>query len=176
MEYLDTTDLHGNLLGKKKTREEIHSEGDWHNVVHIYIFCKKNDETNVLVHLRSKTKDLSPNKWDTRFGGHVKAGETIEETVIKELSEELGINVSISNLIKGTTYHWDTMPNREVVHVFFYDYQDEISKLAFDDGEVQEIKWMSIKEIKTSMTTTPQHWVMEGDYPNFEKIISNINN
>lgn len=176
MEYLDITDLHGNLLGEKKPREEIHANGDWHNVVHIHVYTKIRNETNILVHLRSKTKDLSPNKWDTRFGGHVKSGETVEETVLKEIREELGINVSISDLIKGETYSWDTMPNREVVHTFFYNFEGDIDGLRFNDGEVQEIKWMSISEIQNSMTQTPNQWVMEGDLANFEKVVSPIKN
>jgi len=88
-EYFDIVDKENWPTGKVKLRSEVHRDGDWHQVVHIYIVDGKG---NYLVHLRSVKKDLSPHKWDTRFGGHVKAGEEILETALAELGEEIGIS------------------------------------------------------------------------------------
>jgi len=44
----------------------------------------------VLLGRRSATRAFYPNVWDV-FGGHMEAGEGREQTLIRELQEELGI-------------------------------------------------------------------------------------
>jgi 8-oxo-dGTP diphosphatase len=44
----------------------------------------------ILLGLRSPERRLYPNVWDV-FGGHVEPGETYEQTLLRELGEELGI-------------------------------------------------------------------------------------
>ena len=44
----------------------------------------------ILLGLRSASRELYPDVWDM-FGGHVEPGEQHEETLIRELQEELGI-------------------------------------------------------------------------------------
>lgn len=94
-EYLDIVDENNNPTGKKRLRSEVHTLGLWHRTVHIYFFRERNGGIEFLVHLRAKNKDLNPNKWDTRFGGHIRAGEKLEDTVIKEVHEELGLQISL---------------------------------------------------------------------------------
>lgn len=44
----------------------------------------------LLLGLRAPTRRLYPNVWDV-FGGHIEPGETAEQTLVRELREELGI-------------------------------------------------------------------------------------
>jgi len=44
----------------------------------------------ILLGLRSSTRAFYPDVWDM-FGGHVEPGETHEQTLVRELQEELGI-------------------------------------------------------------------------------------
>lgn len=157
-EFFDIVDENNALTHEKSLRSDAHTKGLWHRVVHIYVFRKADNKTLFLVHLRSKTKEQNPNKWDTRFGGHVKAGETIEETIEKELLEEIGLKIELANLISGITGKSDLYPNREFVNVFFYNLEKETKPLKFNDGEVQEVKWMSSSEILESMTNNPNIW------------------
>ncbi|MEK7094281.1 MAG: NUDIX domain-containing protein [Patescibacteria group bacterium] len=168
-EYFDIVDEKNVPIGEKRSREEAHSQGLWHRAVHIYLFRKNNNAIDFLVHLRSKTKDLNPNMWDTRFGGHVKTGETVEDTALEELKEEIGVNVQISDLIFGDVYKHDGFPNREFNIVYYYNFQGDITSLKFNDGEVQEIKWMETQEIIQSMRNTPGNWT--GKSEKFLKIV-----
>ena len=86
-EYFDIVDENNALTGEKKLRSDAHTTGLWHRTVHIYLFRIINGKFEFLVHLRSKTKDLNPNKWDPRFGGHLKTGENVQDTVKSELLE-----------------------------------------------------------------------------------------
>jgi len=47
-------------------------------------------EESILLGLRSSTRAFYPNVWDI-FGGHVEPGEQPEQTLVRELHEELGI-------------------------------------------------------------------------------------
>src|SRR3989338_1296834 len=112
-EYFDIVDENNQQTGEKRLRFEAHTLGLWHRTVHIYFFRQKDNQIEFLVHLRSKYKDLHPNCWDTRFGGHLKSGETIEKTVINEIKEELGLEIDLNSLIKGSVHKRDKKTNRE---------------------------------------------------------------
>ena len=157
-EYLDVVSENNELIGKKELRSKIHLEGIWHRTVHVYLFRKKDNVIEFLVHLRSPLKDLNPNKWDTRFGGHIKSGLSLEEAVKAEVKEEIGLEVSQQKLYEGEWYKRDKFPNREFSKVYFLEFNDDVSTLKFNDGEVQEVRWLRAEKIKDSLTKSPQDW------------------
>ena len=158
------------MTGEKRLRSEVHSQGFWHRTVHIYLFKKINGEIYFLVHLRSKTKDLCPNCWDTRFGGHIKSGGSIEDGIKSELLEEIGLEVNVDNLIKGEIRKRDKFPNREFTNAFYYKFEGDISTLKFNDGEVQEIKWMKVSDILESMDKNLEIW--SGNKEGLNKVLN----
>jgi len=171
-EYLDIVDENGDLTGARELRRVAHENGLWHRTVHVYFYRVVSGEIELLVHLRSKLKSSSPNRWDPRFGGHVEAGQTVEETVVKEALEEVGIEISLADLIVGAQRNHDGGNNKEVVNPFYYEFKGDIESLSFDDGEVQEVRWMSIPEIKKDIERNPDGWNSSGR--GFDAIISDI--
>lgn len=169
-EYFDIVDENNTPTGEKKIRSEAHAQGLWHRTVHIYLFKIINDEIQFLVHLRAKNKDLSPNKWDARFGGHLKAGESIQDAIKGELQDEVGLTLEPSKLIQGGTHKRDYYPNREFTNVYYYKFEGEVSLLEFNDGEIQEVKWMKSSEILESMTREPEMW--SGNKSSFTEIFN----
>jgi len=164
-EYLDIVDENGNPTGEKELRSVVHEKGLWHQVAVVYFFrFNKNNKLEFLTHLRSKTKAQHPNVWTARFGGHVESGSTIEETVKKEIKEEIGISIKLSDLIEGQKYFYDSFKeinrpvNREMAHIYYYNCKIDSSEFSFNDGEVQEIKWMTENEIIKSMDNNPEIW------------------
>ncbi len=157
-EYFDIVDENNNLIEEKKLRSLAHKDGSWHRTIHVYYFMKKNNEYFFLVHLRSKEKDLCPNMWDTRFGGHIKSGTTIEETIISELEEEIGLKAEVNNLISGPILKREDFPNNEFTYVYYYQGLEDISNLKFLDNEVQEIKWLSAKDIIEDIKNNSSNW------------------
>jgi|TARA_Y100000031_G_scaffold61222_1_gene69065 isopentenyldiphosphate isomerase len=157
-EHLDIVDENNNLTGEKKPRSLVHATGLWHRIVNIYFFRRIDNNIDFLVHLRAKTKDLYPNCWDTRFGGHVKSGRDIEYTALNEIKDEVGLEVSFDNLIKGSWRKNDEYPNNEFNQVYYFEFKGVLKDLKFDDGEVQKVKWLSIDEIEKSMNKEPNIW------------------
>lgn len=158
MEYLDVLDGEGNVTGEKVLRTEAHARGIWHNTVHIYLFRKRNNQIELLVHLRAKTKDSSPNTWDIRFGGHVKAGETIEEAVVSEVEEEIGLSIKSQDLLFGGKVIHNGETNKEHISVFFYNFEGDVATLVFNDGEVEEVRWVSPSKIVEESHKNPELW------------------
>lgn len=155
-ELFDIVDKNNNLLGITKPRSQVHKDGDWHRVVHVYV---TNNKGEVLVHLRSPNKDLNPTKWDARFGGHVVAGNDYDETAVTELYQEIGLQVSIDDLKAGNVHKYDGVTNREFVKIYFYTFNGNISDLKFNDGEVIDLKWMSPNEIVQAAEESPEKWI-----------------
>jgi 8-oxo-dGTP diphosphatase len=150
-EYLDLIDKNGNLTGEKELRSVIHENGLWHRTVHIYFYRNNGSEIELLVHLRSKNKSSHPNCWDTRFGGHLESGQTFENAAIREVSEETGLSINIDDLLVGKKRSSDGEKNKEITQVYYYEFNDDLDKISFDDGEVQEVKWMSINDIERAI-------------------------
>ena len=87
-----------NYIGEKigtVDKEIAHEKGLWHKSVHVWIV---NDKNEILLQYRSADKKLYPNTWDVSFAGHISAGESSIDAVIREGKEELGIKVDLNNL------------------------------------------------------------------------------
>ncbi len=59
-----------------------------HRASYILVFNSANE---LFLQKRTMTKDVFPGTWDIAAGGVVLAGETYEESAIRELDEELGV-------------------------------------------------------------------------------------
>lgn len=153
--------------GLSKPRDRAHAEGDWHRVVHIYLLNSKGD---FLAHLRSPFKDQKPNRWDARFGGHIPSGKLLEQTVIEELKQEIGLVVSFSDLKSGKVYPRDKGAVKEFSYTFFYIFNGDITTLHFHDNEVVEVKWMQGREVLNDMQNNPEHWA--GTAAGFKAILA----
>jgi len=123
-----------------------------------YFYRFKNNKFELLVHLRSKFKEQNPNKWAMRFGGHVEAGSTIEETIVKEIWEEAGIKIALEELIPGMKVSYNGEDNKEIGNSYYYNFKGDLIDLTFNDGEVQEVKWMNIDDIEKSIRNDSNIW------------------
>ena len=158
-EYLDVFNENNQPTGEKALRSFVHAQGLWHRTVHIYLFREKEKEIEFLVHLRSKLKDTSPNMWARCFGGHLEAGVGLEEGAIKELQEEVGLEINnFQNLIEREWRKHEKFPNNEFIKVYYLRYDGEVEDLKLNDGEVQLAKWMNVKEMKEEKEKEPEKW------------------
>lgn len=76
-----------------------------------------------LIQKRAATKKQAPNKWGMT-AGHVDAGENFEEAIIREIKEELGIEVSIEELqplaVFKEPFENQTTTNNNYTKYYFY--------------------------------------------------------
>ncbi|MGX4687474.1 NUDIX hydrolase [Vagococcus sp. JNUCC 83] len=106
-------------------------KGEFRMVVTVLIFNEKNE---LLIQQRAKTKDYFPNLWDFSASGQVLANELIFKGAEREVCEELGILLDLSNTPSRLTCSfeegWD--------HYFFVQTHLSLDELTLQKEEVQQ--------------------------------------
>jgi len=69
-------------------------------------------------------------KWGL-FGGWSEPGETPEETIMREIQEELGVTLNSSALTFLRSF---TFKNLGIAHVFHYPVQNELDNVVLTEG------------------------------------------
>lgn len=96
MEILDIVDLQDRVTGRA-SRKEIHERALVHRASHMILF---NSAGEVFLQKRSPHKDSGGGQWDSSAAGHVDSGETYLACAVRELEEELGLQVAPTDLVE----------------------------------------------------------------------------
>lgn len=93
-EVFDVVNERNEVIGQL-TRGEVHARKLLHRAVHIFVI---NARGKIYLQQRSHLKDVSPMKWDSSAAGHLDAGESYADSAVRELKEEIGIDVASTEL------------------------------------------------------------------------------
>ena len=142
-EIFPIVNTEGEVVGSA-TREECHA-GTFllHPVVHLHIF---NSAGELYLQKRVMTKKIQPGKWDTAVGGHVDYGEKIEDALLRETHEELGVRDFTPDFLMR--YEFRSQVEAELVYIYKCVYDGDFN---LDPLEVDEGRFWSLDEIKKSM-------------------------
>jgi len=142
-EWLPMVDEEGRILGKALRSYCHNGSKTLHPVVHLHVL---EGNHSLFLQKRAATKLVQPGKWDTAVGGHLAFGETIEESLIREASEEIGL-VGFE-AIPALKYLWNTEIESELVYSFItYKGKPE----ALSSEEIMEGKFWKIREIEQNL-------------------------
>lgn len=120
-EILPQVDAEGNVTGSI-TRGHAHDGSKiLHPVVHLHVFNSKGE---LYLQHRPHWKKIQPDKWDTACGGHIAFGESVDDALAREVSEELGITGFKPLLIKR--YVFESSIERELVYLYKTIFDGEI--------------------------------------------------
>lgn len=149
-EYFDLLDENGNKTGKTKLRTEVHRDGDWHKAVHIWII---NDNGEILLQRRCATKDSNPNMLDISSAGHLTAGDESLTGAIRELKEELNLDIKPEELqfiktLKRSSKYTATFINNEFDDLYILRTNKKIEDMKFQKEEISEIFFVPYKKFK----------------------------
>ena len=114
----------------------------------------------LLICQRPNFKD-HPLKWEFP-GGKIKNDETNEEALIREINEELSIN--IINCEELISYHFSYKNLNKRVFIYFYLVNNFSGKVL--NNFHKELKWIEIKDIR-------EYDFLEGDLKIIDHISSN---
>ncbi len=147
-EKFDVLNEFGEFTGEVATREECHKKGLWHRAVYAFIIDKN---SNILLQKRSAKKKLWPNMWDVTVGGHVDAGEFGRQSLIREVKEELGIDITdddIKYLVGSSSINIKgDIINKHYNECYLITKDIDTSKIKLQEEEVSEVKYFSKEEV-----------------------------
>ncbi|QLE00314.1 NUDIX domain-containing protein [Galbibacter sp. BG1] len=145
-EYVDILDKEGNATGEVLLKSEAHRKGLFHPTAHVWIYTQ---DGKVLIQKRVATKKTFPNKWDVSVAGHISAGETPLISAIREIKEEIGLDVTQKDLEKigihrSTIVHSQEVIDCEFHHIYLVELKQSVDSLILQKDEVAAVKLIDI--------------------------------
>ena len=164
-EYFDILDENGNKTGKIKLRSEVHRDGDWHKGIHIWIF---NNDGDILLQRRCATKDSNPNMIDISCAGHLTAGDDSLTGAIRELKEELDLDVANEDLkliktLKRANKYTATFINNEFDDLYILITDKKIKDMKYQEDEISELMYVPYKEFKEMVQSNKKDLLRRDD-------------
>lgn len=140
MELLNVYDNEGKLTERVVPRGDksiVLSDNEHIGVVVVFIENSKGE------FLMQKTSFEKGNEYSST-GGHIDEGETHLSSIIREIKEELGIDVSEEEL----EYLGFMLYDKPIRFMYYLNKDIDIKDIVVQDEEVEYVKYMSINEIK----------------------------
>jgi 8-oxo-dGTP pyrophosphatase MutT (NUDIX family) len=128
-------------------RREMRARNLPHRSTYILVF---NSRGQLYVQKRTMTKDIFPGYYDPATGGVVLAGESYEESAIRELEEEMGIRHV--PLIRLFDFYFSDSHSRVWGGAFTCTYD---GPLTLQEEEVEHVELMTIDELLQRAETEP---------------------
>ena len=145
MEKWDLYDKDRNIVGEHIRDDEL-PNNRYHLVVHVWI---KNSKGQYLISQRSAHRKNNPLMWECS-GGSVLQGETSLQGAIREVKEEVGIDLNnndgnlifskIRDFINGEKFN-------DIMDVWLFKYDGDVSLNNATTNEVAQVKWLYPEEI-----------------------------
>ncbi|MBQ9808256.1 MAG: NUDIX domain-containing protein [Ruminococcus sp.] len=155
-EFLNLIDSQARMTRMVKPRSLVHRDGDLHPTVHIWLIKRKDMGIYVLLQKRSPEKRINPDCYDVSAAGHVSQGGEFRSAAVRELHEELGLDIpknklELIGLRKNVYTDGDDIVDNEMSAVYLCRENIDIDKLVLDPEEVSEVCWAEIDEMLSVM-------------------------
>lgn len=152
MEFIDVLDERRNKVGIVRNRELVYKNGDWHKTVHIWLINSKNE---LLIQKRAKDKQTFPNLWAISIAGHVISGETSIEAALREIKEEIDVDVNPNDLKLIFTIKRIQEYKNGFLHVhddvYLFKYDLDLYNTKIQKEELTDIRFINYKELEEKL-------------------------
>ncbi len=113
----------------------------------------------ILLGLRAPSKKVWPCHWDT-IGGRVEAGESLDEALVREVQEEVGVTPTEFRLIATVRERQPEIYGDALHHIYAVTGWQGGEPANICD-EHTELKWFSVSEMRLLAN------IVDSDYPLF---------
>jgi isopentenyl-diphosphate delta-isomerase type 1 len=132
-------------------RGEVHARGLLHRAVHVLVF---NSRGEVFLQKRSMKKDRQPGVWDSSCSGHVDSGEDYDQTAVRELREEIGLNLSAP---PQRLFKIDACEETDAEFVWVYRCENE-GPFQLHPDEIEKGDWFARERVSAWIQEKPQEF------------------
>lgn len=182
MEVLDIVNENGIPTGQTVERKKAHAEGIMHRTSHVWLVRKRDNRTEILLQKRCDTKDSFPGCYDISSAGHIPAGVDFAASAVRELKEELGVEVSENELIIcgnriincDEVFHGKPFHDRQYSRVFALWCSLNESEFHLQAEEVASVLWIELeKAIDAVKENTIPHCICAEELMMVKQSLSN---
>ena len=99
-----------------------------------------NNDNQILLSQRTADKSF-PGQWEFP-GGKIESSETAHEALIRELKEELGIDIDNSYLFKTIEHYYDSFK----ANIEFFLVDSWSGELSGEEGQL--VRWFSVRDLR----------------------------
>ena len=146
MELWDIYNRNRIKTGDTMVRGDQFTEGVYHLVIHVCIF---NSNGEMLIQQRQPFKEGWPNMWDITVGGSATAGDNSQSAAERELLEELGYVIDLSEVRPHLTVYYEYGFD----DYYLIEAEVDTDSLQLQYEEVQRVKWAPKDEILQMLET-----------------------
>jgi isopentenyldiphosphate isomerase len=134
---------------ERKPRSQVHQLGLKHRAAHVLVFNSRGD---VFLQKRSRNKDRQPGVWDSSASGHVDSGEDYDACAVRELQEEIGLELSEP---PRRLFKLAASPETDQEFVWVYRCVAE-GPFQLNADEIERGDWYAPNEVSRWMAERPQ--------------------
>jgi len=169
-EQFDILHPDGSFAGYSLPRSQAHREGHWHRSVHIWIV---DEWDRLLLQQRALDKDSNPGLWDISSAGHISGGQQSRDAAVREVSEELGLEIAPERLEflfvdqDECVLNGGRFIDREFHDIYWLHLKPGESRLINPDPvELAGVRWISPEVFAQELRDMPQDFVSHPhEYP-----------
>lgn len=140
------------LVDKGAKKDDVFGNGILHGASHVWIWRKDKDTLEILLQKRAANKRTWPNRYDISAAGHIDLGETPLDAALREMKEEINLEVNPQRLkLFGVHRAYLKANDGTIENEFQWLYSLKItSDRTFDlqASEVESIVWMPIDKFR----------------------------
>jgi len=153
-EFVILVDENDNPIGSEEKVKCHLPNGKLHRAFTALLF---DEDGRLVLTRRAKEKMLWPNDWDGTFASHPRESETYVSSGERRMPEELGIKGTLDYLHKFE-YHvpYKDVGSENEICGTLIGIIDKSTELKEIEGEIDEIKWISSKELIVELKKNPQ--------------------
>lgn len=144
-ELWDVLDESGNQTGRLHERGKPMENGEYHLAVCVWIMNRRGE---FLISKRTRNK-LCPGMWECT-GGNAVAGDDSLTTALKEVKEELGVDLKPENgsLLRRVRFQADEYrQGGEFVDIWFFRQEVDLSSIVLEPNETCDAMWATKEQI-----------------------------
>jgi isopentenyldiphosphate isomerase len=150
-ELFDVLTAGGASKGFAKKRSAVHRDGDWHGSIHVWVYGIDRGVPYLAFQRRGRFKDTLPMKLDATVGGHLRSGETVEQT-LREVQEEIGRSVTLAELLPagirlGVSEDVPGIIDREIQHVYLWRVDDPLTTFTPNPDELESLVQLPLEDV-----------------------------